>query len=1041
MNIISFSLNNRLTIFVLMFVLLIMGSYAYYSLPRESFPDIEIPFIVVTTVYSGVSPADIESLVTKKIEKELQGLDDVKEILSTSYEGASVISIEFIADTDIDDALQKVKDKVDLAQPELPEDAEEPIVQELSMADYPIMIVALSGDYSLVKLKDIAEDIEEEIEAIKGVLDVDIVGGLDREVKIDIDPIRMRKYDLSYNDIIKKISSENVTLPGGSVKIGKLNYTVRIPGEFENTLPIKTLIVKVHNGKPVYIRDIADVSFGYKEQSSYARLNGKETISLNIQKRSGENIIEIADKVRMVLKKLEPTFPGTTKYSILADQSKDIRTMVSELENNIVSGFFLVVLVLMLFLGFRNSLFVAIAMPFSMLIAFLVITAIGLTLNMVVLFSLILALGMLVDNAIVVVENIFRHRQEGMSRYEAAIKGTEEVAGPVIASTVTTLCAFAPLIFWPGIMGKFMNYLPKTLIITLIASLFVALVFNPVLCSVFMRLREKDYIGKEHKETKLLQHYRKFLAYALDHRKTVFFSAFVLLVAVIVIYGILGKGAEFMPKIDPKKIFIDVDAPSGTRLETSDQIVRQIEKVVAVQPDLKDYIANIGSKGDGEVNFGAGNNGSSNLSRVTLEFVDYHDRKGNTWDVMNKVRKGIEFIPGAVIKVKEQQDGPPTGAPVNIEISGDDFAILGEISEKILKEIENVEGVVNLRDDYDKGRPEIRVTVNREKAALLNLSTLEIASTVRTAVYGTEASKFRQGEDEYDIRVRAKEEKRKTISDVKNIFIFKEGQKIPLTSVATVETASGLGSIKRKDRKRMVTITGDNAPGYLADSVLKKVQKKLEHFKLPQGYSIEYTGESEDKEEASAFLSKAFVIVIFLIALVLIFQFDSLVLPFTIIFSVFLSLIGVLIGLIVTGTPFGIIMTGLGVISLAGVVVNNAIVLIDYIRQLRKRGIEKREAIIQAGIVRFRPVMLTAVTTILGLIPLTTGLTFDFTNFKFLIGGESSEWWGPMGVAVIFGLAFATVLTLVMVPVMYSTLDALEWRAKEFFGKEDKRTV
>ncbi len=1035
MNITDFALRHRLTVFVLMFVLVVLGSYAYISLPRESFPDVTIPYIIVTTTYSGVSPADIESLLTKKIEKELQGLDDVKEILSTSYEGASVITIEFMVGTDINDALQKVKDKVDLAKPELPEDADEPMVKEINVADFPIMIIAFSGDYSLVKLKDIAEDMEEEIEAIAGVLDVDVVGGLDREVKVDIDPVRMRKYDISYDDIIGTIASENVTIPGGSVDIGNLKYTVRIPGEFENTMLIKDLVVKVSNGKPVYIRDIADVEFGFVERSSYARLNGRETVTLNVQKRSGENIVRIADDIRKLLEDKKPSFPGTTKYAILADQSKDIRTMVAELENNIITGFILVVLTLMIFLGFRNSIFVAVSIPFSMLIAFMVITAIGLTLNMVVLFSLILALGMIVDNAIVVVENIFRHRQEGENREEAASNGTKEVAGPVIASTVTTLCAFIPLLFWPGIMGDFMGFLPKTVIIILSASLFVALVFSPILSSVFMRLKKKDYITEDRREARILAFYRNFLSYALGHQKKIFFSAFSLLVVVIILYGFIGKGAQFMPQIAPKKIFVDVEAPSGTRLDTSDVIIRQIEEKTKVQPDLKDYVANVGSKGSGDISFGAGG-GASNSSRVTLEFLDYHERTTNTWETLSNLRKEVELISGADIEVTEQKEGPPTGAPVNIEITGHDFPVLGEIAKGVREKIKNIPGITNLRDDFDEGRPEIRITVDREKAALADLSTSEIANTVRTAVYGTEASEFRDGEDEYDIRVRSLESRRNTLADISNIAIFKEGKNIPLSSLADIETACGLGSIKRKDRKRMVTVMADNAPGYLADPLLKSVQKELEGYKLPSGYAIAYTGESEDRQEASDFLSKAFVVVLFLIALVLIFQFDSLVLPLTIIFSVFLSLIGVLIGLIVTATPFGIIMTGLGVISLAGVVVNNAIVLIDYIQQLRQKGMEKTAAIIQAGVIRFRPVMLTAVTTILGLIPLSTGLNFDFANFKFLIGGESSEWWGAMGVAVIFGLAFATVLTLVMVPVMYSMLDSVEAAAGRYFSRE-----
>ncbi len=1027
MKITDFSIKHSLTVFVLIFVLIVAGSYAYISLPRESFPDITIPIITVKTAYPGVSPEDIESLITREIETELKALDNVEEMSSVSAEGGSMITVEFEAETDVDDSLQKVKDKVDLAKPELPEEAEEPIVNEVNLSEFPIMLISISGDYSLAKLKEIAGDMEEDIESVQGVLDAEIIGGIDREVHIDVHPDRLKEYGLSFDDIINTVRRENVNIPGGYIDIKDYEYSVNVPSEFETAAPIGNLVVKSAGGKPVYIKDVADVSFGYEERETKARLNGKEAVSLSVQKRSGENIIDISNRLRKVLNKWENILPRQTSISIMADQSEDIKDMVEELENNIISGFVLVIVVLMLFLGLRNSTFVAVAIPFSMLITFLILKVLGVSLNMVVLFSLILALGMLVDNAIVVVENIFRHRQEGGGMVEAAKDATDEVAVPIIVSTVTTLCAFAPLLFWPGVTGKFMNFLPKTLIITLSASLFVAVIINPVLCSSFMKLKERDYKTKQSGESRTINIYRGLLRTALKHRKKFVAGGFLALFVVAGLYYFTGKGVEFFPEIQPQKLYIDVDAPSGTKLETTDTFVKKIEQIVSQAPDVKNYAGNTGSRGSSEIQL-TGSEGTPNVGRVTVEFLDYHERSQSTWKTMESIRQKTDRIAGAKIKVSKEEHGPPTGPPVNVEVSGDNFKTLAELAERIKERIKDIEGVMNLRDDFDSGRPEIKINLDREKASLAGLSSADVAKTVRTAVYGSDISELRQGEDEYDIRIRSSKEKMKSLKDIENLRITKRGKSVPLSSIADVELSTTSGAINRKNNERVITVMADAVPGYNGTDVLGRVRKELRDLEIPEGYNIKYTGESEDRKEAVDFLSEAFLYVIFLIALILVFEFDSIVLPLTILFSVVLSTIGVLLGLIVTRTPFGIVMTGLGIISLAGVVVNNAIVLIDYIELLRKRGMEKLEAVVEGSVVRFRPVVLTAVTTILGLIPLTTGLGFNFSEFHFVVGGESSDWWSPMGIAVIFGLAFATFLTLVIVPSMYYILDTFENR-------------
>ena len=1024
MKLTDYSIRHRITVFVLVLILVVFGGYSYHSLPTEAAPDITIPFIIVNTIYIGAPPQDMESLVTRQIEKELQGLENVKEIRSTSVEGGSTITVEFNPNVDLDDALQRVKDRVDRAKPELPEDAEDPIVMEVNLSNIPIMIVNLSGDFGLVRLKEIAADLADEIETIPGILEVNLTGGLEHEVQVDVDPERLAVYGLALQNVVDAVRRENVTLPGGSVEMGPYKYSVRVPGELESVDEIGDLVIRGSGGVPVYIRDVASIAYGFEERKSYARLNQQSCVSLSITKRSGENLIKIADRVKEEIERLRPTFPPGTQVTILADQSEDIRLMVRDLENNIISGLLLVVAVLFLFMGIRNAFFVGVAIPLSMLVSFIVLAIMEITLNMVVLFSLILALGMLVDNAIVVVENIYRHRQEGREPDDGARVGTSEVATPVIASTLTTLCAFAPLIFWPGVMGEFMKYLPITLIVTLSSSLFVGLVINPTFCASFMKVK-----GTQAETSpllnKALERYQRVLERALDHPWITSLVSGTVLIFVVSIYSLWNHGVEFFPEVEPRKAYIDARAPSGTSLDASDRIVRRIEEILTSFVDVDIFVANVGAGAGGFASL-FGGEGESHNSRISIDFVDEDEQQQSSLKTLEQFRASLRDITGAEIEITKERTGPPTGAPISVEISGEDFAVLGDLAARARRIIAGVPGAVDLKDDYDRGRPEIQVRVDRESAALVELNTSQIASTVRTAVYGTKASEYRVGEDEYDIRVRFREDRRRSLADLEQITIEKDGRLIPLSSVARIETSGGLGSIRRKDLERVVTIEG-KVQGRTSDAVLKDVRKQLVDLSLPPGYRLSYTGENEEQEKASAFLGKAFVVAVFAIALVLITQFDSIMLPVAVLSSVFLSLVGVLIGLLVTGMPFGILMTGVGIISLAGVVVNNAIVLIDYTLQLFRRGLSRREAIVQAGLTRFRPVILTAVTTILGLIPLTTGISFDFYTFTWQVSGRSSQWWGPMGVAVVFGLAFATALTLIVVPVVVSLI----WRPKQ----------
>ncbi|OQY30010.1 MAG: hypothetical protein B6244_01755 [Candidatus Cloacimonetes bacterium 4572_55] len=1031
----DFSLRHSITVYVFIGIITVAGLISYIGLPRESTPDIKIPFIVISTPYFGVSPSDIEALVTQKIETELNTINDVKEIRSTSYEGMSVISVEFNPDIEVTEGLQRVRDKVDLAKPELPADTEEPIIQELDFSNWPILISNISGNVGLVRLKAIADDLKDEIENVPGVQKATVSGGLEREVQVDIDPERLVYYNLALQDVVETIQTENINLPGGTVDVGQYKFLVRIDGEFDTPDIISDLVLTSWEGKPIYIRDVATVKFGFKERDSYARENQIECVSLSINKRPGENIIRTTDQVKEILRQAEKCYHGV-HISFLSDSSKEIRKMVRDLENNIISGLILVVMVLFMFLGIRNAVVVALAIPLSMLISFMILSLMGYTLNMVILFSLILALGMLVDNAIVIVENIFRHREEGYGLFQSASMGTGEVAWPVIASTATTLCAFGPMILWTGIMGEFMKYLPITLIVTLSSSLLVGLVVNPVLAKLMMG-RGKILAPKKLSEiavedmSKLVRNYRRFLMFSLNNRVLVVGMAFAFLIFFIKIYGFIGKGVEFFPDTEPEEAYIDVIAPTGTRLDVSNSIVKKVEEKMSKYKNIKEFVANVGSSGG---TFGESGSAPSHSSRLNVIFLDLVDRKRPSTETLEDIREELKDITGARVEVSKREMGPPSGPPINIEISGDDFKKLGEFSQEARLLIRDVKGVVNLKDDYEKGRPEILIDIDREKAILYGLSTIHIASTVRTAINGSEASKYRVGEDEYDITVRLKQDRRDTINDLQELMIAHEGNQIPLSTVATIRSSAGLSDIKRVNLTRVVTVSAD-VEGRNETQALDEIKEILEEkLHLPIGYFVSYTGGNQEQEESQAFLTKAFLIALFLMLLVLVTQFNSITLPIIILITVILSLVGVFVGLIVTRTPFGIIMTGIGVISLAGVVVNNAIVLIDYIVKLRDRGLSKFDAVVLGGMTRLRPVLLTAVTTILGLIPLTTGINVDFFAWEIEFGSESSQMWGPMGTAVIFGLTVATVLTLVVVPALYSLLDTISGFFIGLFG-------
>ncbi len=1069
---------------VLCLIILIAGTYSYQTLPREDEPDITIPYVFVSTTYKGVSSSDIETSITIPIEKKLKGLKNVKSIRSVSAEGESSINIEFIPKTDIEEVLQKVKDKVDEAKRDLPADLEDdPSVYEVNLSEMPIVVYSLNGDCGIANLKRIADDLEDDIESVPGVLEVDVTGGSEREIIIEIDPKKLAYYHIPITAFSEVVPSENTNTSGGSITLGDGRYQLSVPGEFKTPDEIYGIVIATFEGKPVYLKDLARIVDGFKDETSRSRLNGRESVNLSVKKRSGENVIRISEEIDRLIEKQKQRWPLGTHVTKMMDKAKNIHMMVSDLENNILSGLVLVVGVLLFAMGIRNAVIVAMAIPFSMFMTFSILQIMGITLNMVVLFSLTLALGMLVDNAIVIVENIYRYMEQGVPKVQAAMKATSEVAYPVIGSTLTTVFAFAPMLFWPGIMGEFMAYLPLTLIVTLSSSLFVALVVNPALASYFMKITKKttgtgpalsaDDIEKKGEDPivitgPVLSSYARMVDYCLANRIKVLVASFLILIMFMQVWMLvigIEKPVEFFPSVDPKNIYVNIDPPEGADMEYIDAITKQVEIAVNRVKDKnsplsaqyeKAYVLNDHERRDGSTFKGPtdfdnvehiyatsvekfGSKLFSNVSsnHLGIQFLDFEQRKRPSAEDLKDIRDRVSDIPGARITVMEEEGGPPTGDPINIEIAGDDLKTLGLLSKKIQGILSEIPLIKDVRDDYMDSIPSIQVSIDRQKAALMGLSTSAIGFALKTAYNGYNVSTYRENGEDYDITVKLSQKDREITDVLHNLMIpSPNGQLVPLTTVAAIDYSGTMGDINRINHERVVTVKANVDESKTTGAVLRMdAEKMLKGLKLPDGYRVTFTGEGEAQEEAQDFLSKAFVIALLLIFLILVTQFNSVIQPLIIMTSVILSLGGVFFGLSIMRLPFGIIMCGVGVISLAGVVVNNAIVLIDYTNKLRERGMELNEAIVSAGATRLRPVFLTAVTTILGLIPMVTGISINFRDLSISMVSETSQYWKSMSAVVIFGLAVATFLTLLVVPTLYSLSESAARKIERLFSR------
>jgi len=1008
------------------------GLKAYNSIPREAAPDIQIPLLIISIPFPGASPEDVESLITNKAEQELQTIKNLKKIKSTSSESISVLTLEFTSDFDISDARTKVREKMDQIKPDLPSDSEDYQITEINLSEQPLMILNIAGDLGLLGLTELADEIKKEIEGIPGILEVRRAGGLEKEIRVYVNPEKLNYYNLDLNQVSTSIKSENTNLPGGSVTMGPTKYLIRVPGEFVNAEGINEALISAPNQVPVRVKDLAKVVFGFKEISSKSRLDGVESVSLSIVKRSGENLLAIRNQVKIIIQRLQKDLGDTIKFSILSDQGERVQRIVKDLENNILSGFVLVFLVLLIVMGISNALLVAIAIPLSFLVSMIILNVMGFTLNIVVLFSLILSLGLLVDNAIVIVENIFRHRQAGKNRIDAAILGTREIAIPVTTSTITTIAAFFPLIFMPGIAGEFISFLPKTLIVTLSSSLLVAIIINPVLCSTLMRVKVNNEITSNFDELKLVEKSKILRIYQYILQKVLRFRFITLLVFIFLFVGTFywyGKNTfprkriEFFPKTEPSEAVVNIRAPLGTTLKISDKYVKTVENFINQdQKNLDAVVANVGQRrGSGAASAGST---TTYLSHIVLDFPSWEDWIEKPSLIIKKLRKKLEQMVGVEIKLAEARSGPPTGIALNLEVKGEDFSKVSEAVELIKQKIKNIPGLVDLSDDFDRSRPELKVIIDRDKASRLGLRAREIASTVRTAFNGKKVSVLRDGTEEYDIWVQLDQSFRNNQSDLSSLFIYTpSGEPVRLSEIAKVDSGPSYGSIKHVDTERTITISGDafRLPGPV---IVMKAKQELKNLELPNGVSYQFTGEDENRKESQIFIGRALIIAVFMIVIIMVAQFNSIALPLIIITTVLMSIMGVLVGLIVHDRPFGIIMTGVGTVALAGIVVNNAIVMLDYVVKLRKKGFQINEAMILASAVRFRPVVLTAVTTVLGLIPIAIGMDFDFSRDKiFVFGAESASFWKSMALAIMYGLGVTTFITLFLLPTLYSLVE------------------
>ncbi len=1092
----SWAIDNRTSVYVLAILISVLGMMNYYFIPKEQYPQVVIPYIVVSTPYPGTSPEDIENLVTRPIEKQLKSIADVKKMTSSSVPDFSSIIVEFDPNLSIETAKQRVRDAVDKSKSDLPTDLpSEPSISDIDISATPVMYLNISGNFDLDKLKHYAEITQDKIEALKEITRVDIVGALDREIQVNCDIFKMEAAKVTFSNIEQAVSMENLTISGGTLVNNGVRNTVRITGQFADVQTLKDIVVHSASGAYVKLSDIADIKDSFKEQESFARLDGKNVITLNVIKKNGANLLDASDQIVEIVADLKAhEFPKGMDVTVTGDQSLHTRNTLEELNNTIIIGFILVTIVLMFFMGFTNAFFVGLSVPLSIFVAYLIIPGLGYTMNMIVMFAFIFALGIVVDDAIVVIENTHRLHKFNPDINIAAKKAAGEVFLPILSGTLTTLAPFFPLAFWPGIVGQFMHYLPVTLIITLFASLFVAYVFNPVFAVSFMK-HEYDpkfqegngwrkirtimivmlafagvfYITKVYGLANFLVFgvltilffhfvlkkmittfqektwpwvmniYERQLRMILKGGRPalILFGMIGLFFLTIFITGIVKPTVLFFPDSNPNNIYVYVKMPGGTDQKVTDSITgiaeQRVYKVMGRNnPDVESIISNVtvGAEEQGFVSTGT----PFNKGKVSINFVEHKLRTSgiSTTEYLEKLRKEVKDIPGAEISVDKDKNGPSTGKPINIEITSENLENLIADANAFRDHIKtlNIPGVEELKSDFETNSPEIIVQIDRDRAQRLGLSTGQIGLEIRTALYGKEISKFKQDEDEYPIMLRYKKVTRDNIDALVNLMItFRDNsgmlRSIPLSTVAKIEYTSSYAGIKRLDQKRVITVYSNVLSGYSANDIVPIIKREAKSFQFHEGTNIKLTGEQDDQAETITFLLKAMIIALGAIFFILITQFGSVSKSLIILSEVIFSIIGVLFGFMIFHMDLVIMMTGLGVVALGGIVVRNGILIVEFIDAKRAEGVPTRRAIIEGGKTRMTPVILTATATMLGLVPLAVGMNINFTtmftelNPHIYFGGDNVAFWGPLAWSIIFGLSFATFLTLMFVPALY----------------------
>lgn len=1091
----SWAIDNKISVYVLIFIISAFGILNYYTIPKEQIPEIVIPMITVSTIYPGTSPSDMENLVTRPLEKNVKSISGVKTITSRSVQDFSAIIVEFNTGIEIKEAKQRVKDAVDKTKPDLPVDPSfiEPSVIEIDLSEIPIQYINLSGDIPLDRLKQYADEMQERIESLEEITRVEIGGALNREIQIDIDMYKMRIASLTFYDVEQAVRLNNMTVSGGNIDLQGMSRSLRVIGEAKSVEELSNIVINTSSGAQIKLKDIAVVKDGYSQPENFARYNGKNVITLNVIKKSGKNLLHAADEISAIIKDMQKTrLPSNLVVEVTGDQSRFTRNTVDELNNTIIIGFILVTIVLMFFMGIVNAIFVALSVPLSMALAYIVMPWIGFTMNMLVMFSFIFALGIVVDDAIVVIENTHRiHRKTRRDIASSAKIAAGEVFMPILSGTLTTLAPFFPLAFWPGVVGKFMVFIPVTLIITLFASLIVAYIFNPVFAVDFMKHDEEDHPFKGKKLLKifliivlisipfhllgitalgnlilliavlvvlhnlfgykmlrgfqtrtfpaLMRKYDQTLVWVLKGKRPVIilWSMIGLFILTMILNNIVKPKVVFFPDNEPGTINAFIKMPVGTQIQVTDSVARIAEnRIMGVlgenNPVVESVVTNVAFLASD--NAFDNSSKSSHLAKIAVNFVEYKNRHGQRTGVyMNELREALRDIAGAEIVVDKNTMGPPTGKPINIEISGENLPSLAATTDRFKRYIDSLQinGIEELKSDFASTKPEIIINLDRERANIEGISAAVVGDAIRTGKLGKEIAKFREGEDQYPIMLRFEENQRKDIEQLLNLTItyrdMNSGilRQIPLSVVAKIDYVNSYGQINRLNLKRVITLSSNVLSGSNANLINAQLRKVIPQFTKSSDIDIRITGEQEDQQESMVFLMKAMMLSLFLIMFILITQFNSMSKALIIISEVVFSLIGVLLGYMIFGMTISIIMTGMGIVALAGIVVRNGILLVEFTDVLKEKGMKTRKAIIEAGKTRITPVILTATATILGLIPLAIGMNINFgtllTSFnpQLHFGGDNVMFFGPLSWTIIFGLSFATFLTLVLIPVMY----------------------